>query len=347
MTEPKGANDPRIDPRIRALLAVFPPLEQGDVETREAAVAEANTAEATAAREALAGFFEMVDTEEIAPSAGLSINTHAIPSQPDGNTINIQFIRPDTDGPVPCVYYIHGGGMMTLSCFLGNYRAWGKIIAAQGVAVAMVDFRNALTPSSVPEIAPFPAGLNDCVAGLKWVAANADTLAIDASRIVVAGESGGGNLTLATGMKLLKTGEIGLIQGLYALCPYIAGQWPLPENPSSTENNGILLDLHNNRGAVIYGIEEFDKRNPLAWPGFATPEDVRGLPPTVISVNECDPLRDEGINFYRLLIAEGVKAQCRQVMGTIHGTEIFPSTCPEISRETARSIADFCRGTSR
>jgi len=179
--------------------------------------------------------------------------------------------------------------MMTMSCYHGNYRAWGKIIAAQGVAVAMVDFRNALTPSSAPEIEPYPAGLNDCVSGLKWVHANAGELGIDASRIVIAGESGGGNLTLATGLKLKQDGDIGLIAGLYALCPYIAGSWPLPENPSSTENNGILLDLHNNRGAVVYGIEAFDAKDPLAWPGFATVDDVRGLPPTVISVNELDP----------------------------------------------------------
>ena len=50
----------------------------------------------------------------------------------------------------PCVYYIHGGGMMSMSCFFGMYRAWGRIIAAQGIAVAMVDFRNCLTPSSAP-----------------------------------------------------------------------------------------------------------------------------------------------------------------------------------------------------
>ncbi len=65
--------------------------------------------------------------------------------------------------------------------------------------------------------------------------------------------------------------------------------------------------------------------------------------PTVISVNECDPLRDEGIEFYRLLLRAGVTARCRQVMGTIHGTEIFAAACPEISRETAGSIAQFCR----
>ena len=98
---------------------------------------------------------------------------------------------------------------------------------------------------------------------------------------------------------------------------------------------------------MSYGIEEFEKRNPLAWPGFATGEDVRGLPPTMISVNECDPLRDEGIGFYRLLLREGVEARCRQVMGTMHGTEIFPIACPEISRDTARSIAEFCRKPGR
>ena len=94
---------------------------------------------------------------------------------------------------------------------------------------------------------------------------------------------------------------------------------------------------------MIYGIEELEARNPLAWPGFATEDDVRGLVPTMISVNECDPLRDEGVNFYRLLLRAGVDARCRQVMGTIHGTEIFPMMCPDISRDTAASIADFAR----
>jgi poly(3-hydroxybutyrate) depolymerase len=130
----------------------------------------------------------------------------------------------------------------------------------------MVDFRNALTPSSAPEVAPYPAGLNDCVSGVKWLAANSGKLGIDPSRITIAGESGGGNLTLATGLRLKREGALDLIRGLYALCPYIAGRWPLPENPSSIENNGILLDLHNNQGAMAYGIEELERRNPLAWP---------------------------------------------------------------------------------
>jgi acetyl esterase len=336
-------NDPRLDPRLKAILSAFPEMDQGDVSSREELLAEAERPEAQQAMAATVAFMEMCDTEEVAPSAGLTITTEKVTSQPDGNEINIQFIRPESDEPLPCVYYIHGGGMQVLSCYHGNYRAWGKIIAANGAAVAMVDFRNALQPSSVPEVAPYPAGLNDCVSGLRWVHASAERLGIDPQRIVIAGESGGGNLTLATGMQLLRDGDIGLVKGLYALCPYIAGRWPLPENPSSIENNGILLDLHNNRGAMAYGIAELEAENPLAWPGFATTGDVSGLPPTVISVNECDPLRDEGINFYRLLLSAGVAARGRQVMGTMHGVEVFPIACPEISRDTARDLAAFCR----
>ena len=345
-------HDPGLDPRIRAFfkpdsLEGSPLLRPGDVGSREELLAETLTPEGIAGTEAAQALFALADTEEAAPSAGLSIVRHDFVSQPDGNSINIQLIRPTSDDVPPCVYYIHGGGMQTMSCYDGAYRAWGRTIANQGVAVAMVDFRNALTPSSVPEVAPFPAGLNDCVSGLKWLVASAGSLGVDPTRIIVAGESGGGNLTLALGMQLLRDGEVELVQGLYALCPYIAGIWPLEQNPSSSENNGTLVDMHNNRGAMAYGIEELEKKNPLAWPGFAQPEDVRGLPPAVISVNEFDLLRDEGINYYRLLVQNGVKATCRQVMGTTHGIEIFPNVCPEISREAARSIADFCRGSTR
>ena len=328
----KLTDNPHIDPRIMVLFAgAEKPESAGDVESREQLLAEANSPAAKAADEASVAFFASCDTEEVAPSAGLDIDTKTFRSAPDGNTIKVLFIRPHGDETLPCVYYIHGGGMQKLSCFYGNYRAWGRIMAAQGVAVAMVDFRNALTPSSAPEVAPFPAGLNDCVSGVKWLASNAAELGIDAGQIIVAGESGGGNLTLATGLSLLRGGEIGLVQGLYALCPHIAGVGPFADN----------------RSVMGYGIAEWEKRNPLAWPSFATEDDVRGLPHVVISVNEFDALLDEGVNFYRLLLRAGVPASCRQVMGTVHATEMFPIACPDISRETARSIADFCRGTTR
>jgi len=346
--ENKIKNDPRIDKRIRAVFGEvdFNSVTTTTATTREEILAEQETEEAIQGKTVMEMINNSSHYKEVVTDEGLVTYTKEFTSSPDGNNIKIQYIRPDTDEKLPCVYYIHGGGMMVSSCFDELYAAWGRCMARQGVAVAMVDFRNAMWASSAPEIAPFPAGLNDCVSGLKWIHANAEELNIDNEQIIIAGESGGGNLTIATGLKLKQDGDIGLIKGLYALCPYIAGHWPLPENPSSEENEGILLSLHTeqefSQGALIYGIEAYKNKDPLAWPSFATADDVKGLPKTYIIVNECDPLRDEGVNFYRLLREADVDAQCRQVMGSVHGTEIFLG-CIEISDETAMSIANFCR----
>jgi len=66
----------------------------------------------------------------------------------------------------------------------------------------------------------------------------------------------------------------------------------------------------------------------------------------MVSLNECDPLRDEGVELYRRLLAAGVSAQCRQVMGTAHAIEIFPPICPDISRATAADMAHFLKSVT-
>lgn len=344
VARPDIQNDPRLDPRVKRALRNVPVRRLSDIDSRERLLEISNSESALAAAAKLEEAYSRFDTAEVAPFEGLRIETRELTSAPDGNTIKVQLIRPDTDDVLPGVVYLHGGGMQTGSCFDALYRMWGRVLAHQGLAVVMVDFRNCLTPSSAPEIAPFPAGLDDCVSGVRWTAARAADLGIDPGRIIVAGESGGGNLTLATGMKLLRDGDMHLVRGLYALCPYIAGRWPQERFPSSIENEGILLNLHHNRGAVAYGIEHLEAGNPLAWPSFATEDDVRGLAPTFISVNEADPLRDEGIECYRLLLRAGVSAQCRVVMGTSHGMDIFAAVLPDVAAQTAASIALFARG---
>ena len=339
----KLMDDPRIDPRIKAVFGSLDAAAGPNLGSREEVLAMMNSPEAQAGMAGLMALFDSTVSEEAAPSTGIVVETKSFVSQPDGNTIKVEIIRPEDAGVLPCVYYIHGGGMAFGSVYDDNYRAWGRIIAAQGVAVAMVDFRNSILPSSASEVAPFPAGLNDCVSGLKWVHANAADLKIDPGKIVVAGESGGGNLSLATALKLNREGAVSLIQGVYALCPFIAGQWPNPDYPSSIENEGIFMSLGHNRLTLGYGIEAFEQKNPLAWPIFAAKADLAGLPQTVISVNECDPLRDEGIAFYRKLIAAGVSARCRMVVGTTHSVEIYPRCAPDISANTANDIAYLAR----
>ena len=332
--------DPRLDPRVVPFLQLMEGMGGnlgGDIADRESYVAEANTPEALAASEAFAG----MDDLAAVPAEGLRSEVLEFTSSPDGNTIKMNYIRPDMDAVLPCVYYIHGGGMMMGSAFYGHYKTWGRLLARQGFAVLMVDFRNCLTPSSAPEVVPFPGGLNDCVSGFHWAREHAAALKLDGDRILIAGESGGGNLAIATTMKLLQDGHGDALHGLYALCPYIAGRWPQAQYPSSSENDGIFITVGNNRGAMAYGIEALEAGNPLAWPGLATEEDVAAFPPTMVIVNECDPLRDEGIAFYRLLLRAGVKAQCRQVMGTAHGGDLMVSLHADISRTTARDLAGW------
>lgn len=321
----------------------MPVPSSSDVSSREQLLDEANSPAGLAERAMVDALMEALDDEALAPSEGLDISTVEFESKPDGNTVKIQLIRPSGTESLPGVVYLHGGGMQSMSCFNGLYRTWGRLVAHEGVAVAMVDFRNCLHPASAPEVEPFPAGLNDCVSGVRYVIGRPDEFGVDPGHVIVAGESGGGNLTLATGIQMARDGDLGSVRGLYAFCPYIAGAWPQDRLPSSIENNGILLDLHHNRGAHAYGIEAFEAGDLRAWPSFATEDDVRGFPPTVIHVNECDPLRDEGIEFYRLLVRAGVAARCVQTMGTIHGTEIFAASCPDIGRDAAAGLARFAR----
>jgi acetyl esterase len=120
------AGDVRLDPRLKALLSAVPSAAVSDVDSRETLVAMANTESARQAAEGFRQVMELCDTEELAPSKGLHIHTRQVVSSPDGNTINLQVIRPEVDGTVACVYYIHGGGMTSLSCYDGMYRSWGQ-----------------------------------------------------------------------------------------------------------------------------------------------------------------------------------------------------------------------------
>ena len=206
----------------------------------------------------------------------------------------------------------------------------------------MVDFRNALLASTVTEVAPFPAGLNDCISGLDWVHSNASMLNIDPSRIVITGESGGGNLAIAVALKLNRDGRASMLKGVYAMCPFITGHWPDERFPSTLQNDGLSLDSRLcNLFALAYGGGPPEARDPLAWPIFASAADLAGLPPTVISVNECDPLRDEGVAFYRMLLAAGVRARGREVLGSSHSLEAAVGVCPEVTHDTARDIVAF------
>ena len=307
--ENKIKNNLKIDKRIRAVFGEieFASVTSSPASTREGIMADQESEEAKQGRAIL----EMVNNashyKEVVPDRGLLTSTKEFISDPDGNTIKIQYIRPDTEEELPCVYYIHGGGMMVSSCFDELYAAWGRCIARQGVSVAMVDFRNAMWASSAPEVEPYPAGLNDCASATKWVFDNKRELNI--SSIIISGESGGGNLSIATALKAKKEDWLNQINGVYACCPYISGLYEKkPANlVSLRENDDYLINCDQMAVlAYLYDPNGKNEKNPLAWPYHATEQDLHGLPPHFIWTNELDPLRDDGIAFYRKLLGAGV-----------------------------------------
>jgi acetyl esterase/lipase len=333
-------DDPRADPRMLAAMEPFglaghppaSPVHAGS--TIEELLEYVATAEE--GFEALFGAL----VAELPAVRGVARRVEVIPGF-DGNDITLYIHAPeDDDGPRPGVLHVHGGGMTMLEAAGPVYGRWRDELAASGLVVVGVEFRNA---GGKHGDHPFPAGLNDCTSALRWMSQHRDDLGV--TKLVVSGESGGGNLTLATALHAKRNGDVGMIDGVYALCPYISGLYASPpaELTSLHENDGYFLD-HESMGALakLYDPTGEHATDPLAWPYHASGDDLAGLPPHVISVNQLDPLRDEGIAYFRRLAAAGVSVVCRTVNGTCHGGDmIFAVAMPDVYAATVRDITGF------
>ena len=114
----KISEDPRIDPRIKTVFGAIDRQADGtvNVDGREELLKKVQMPESEAQRDLVQAFLDSVNTEKVASSEGLTIKDLYFKSDPDGNLVKICFIRPNSDDALPCVYYIHGGGMSSMSC---------------------------------------------------------------------------------------------------------------------------------------------------------------------------------------------------------------------------------------
>ncbi|EME48269.1 hypothetical protein DOTSEDRAFT_70017 [Dothistroma septosporum NZE10] len=264
----------------------------------------------------------------------------------DGSTRMLHIFRPaeQHDEDLPCVLYFHGGGMVILDTDNKVHFRWCTSLAALGVVAIAVDFRNAWSSKGRN---PFPTGLNDCVSAVKYVNQHRADLRI--GRVVLQGESGGANLAIATTLKAKREGWVDEIAGVYAMAPYISNGYgwsdtrKLEELPSLYECEGYWLYT-----AMTAGMSRFysgeDTQNPLAWPYYASAEDCAGLPPHVLSMDELDVLRDEGMAYARKLLAAGVEVTSQLNLGVVHGSAlIFRKLLPEVHNRAIRDIVGFAK----
>ena len=269
----------------------------------------------------------------------------------DGNEIDLYIHRPKKmDKPLPCIVHLHGGGMVLMSAAGALYDRWRSELAATGLIVIGVEFRNA---AGALGPCPFPAALHDCVSASYWVSDN--LLEINGSGIVVSGESGGGNLALASCLKAKQDKRVGAIDGVYAQSPMISNRY-LDKDPSLIslfENDGFGLDCQM-MGTLsrVYDPSGANASNPLAWPFNANKEDLKDLPPHFISVCELDPLRDEGIAYTNKLRRAGVTASSRTINGITHVADmVYRSAMPDVydaSVADVKRFADYvCRSKKK
>jgi acetyl esterase/lipase len=156
-------------------------------------------------------------------------------------------------------------------------------------------------------------------------------------------------LTLATTLRAKRDGRLDSIAGVYAMVPYISGGYgwddgrKLRELPSLLENDGYLINCQQMDLLVaLYDPSGANAENPLCWPYVATAADLTGLPPHVISVNELDPLRDEGIAYYRTLLRAGTPAVGRVNLGLTHiAASLFRQALPEVHWAAVAAIKAF------
>ncbi|KAK4501061.1 hypothetical protein PRZ48_006867 [Zasmidium cellare] len=298
-----------------------------------------------ASHEGFSGLYEQLpnDLPGDASEPEVDQSEISIPSF-DGSKLKLYIYRAKGSDNVPAVVYIHGGGMTILNTDAKVHLRWLKSLALRGVVAIGVDFRNAWQPDG--NHCPFPTGLNDCAEAVKYIHAHKKELGI--SKIIIQGESGGGNLTLATALKANREGWIDSIAGVYGAVPVTSGGygWPverqLAELPSLVECDGYFLNNKTMDAMGQFYAKQEDRTNPLAWPYFATEQDLGGLPPHLISVDELDPLRDEGIAYYRKLLAAGVRATAEINLGVVHATSlIFRKAVPDVHEKALERIVAF------
>jgi acetyl esterase len=233
---------------------------------------------------------------------------------------------------LPVVVFYHGGGWSIGDLDTHDPVARAHAVGAEAIVVS-VDYR--LAPEH-----PFPQGIDDSWAALRWVGEHAAELGGDPARIAVAGDSAGGNISAVMTQLARDNGGPPLVFQLLWY-PSTTGDMTLP---SMIENaDGPILD-RDVVGAFLqwYLPPEIDISQPAELPPTLSPAnhaDLSGLPPAFIGTAEYDPIRDDGARYAELLSAAGVPVERYNAPTLVHGFVSFALVVPAAAEATDRGIA--------
>jgi acetyl esterase len=288
-----------IDPEIAAILRESAAAGVPDATTLPIAAARAQLTEASLAWN--------LELPELPAVADLSVRGPA-------GAIRLRHFRPRAGSRLPVIVYLHGGGW-TIGSVDTHNRLMRLLALAADAAVIGVDYR--LAPEH-----PYPAPLEDCLAAFRQVRAQADELEVDARRTVLAGDSAGANLALASLLALRDAHEplpsgAALFYGCYAACPDTASHVRFGDGSYRLSTAEMGWFWRNYLGSTRAG-------TPLAEPLYA---DLHGLPPLFLTLAALDPLADDTRGLARRLAAAGVAHEVREYPGLVHGFLQMTARC--------------------
>ena len=247
-----------------------------------------------------------------------------------GRRIFCRVFRPIAHGSLPTLVYFHGGGWVWANVDTHD-RMTREYASAGQVNVVSVDY--ALSPE-----AKFPQALEECAAVVRWVAENGSDWGLDGGRILLGGDSAGGNLALATALLLRDRGGPAL-KGILANYPVSDSKF---DTPSYEEFGAGGYGLNLERMSFywdVYVAHDADRLNPLAAPLRA---DLSGLPPVMVLLAELDVLRSEGEALVARLRAAGNPVETRTFNGVVHGF-LRATSAVQKARDAVAAAGDWMK----
>ena len=264
---------------------------------------------------------------------GVSIDCITVPGH-QGDMIEIYAYNPkQRRANAPFVLHFHGGAF-AMGNALNNTLLY-RYAHLLGCPVFSVEYRLA------PEY-PFPYGVNDCFAALEYLTQHAKTMGLNASRVVVTGDSAGGGLAASVCQMARDKGIKVSLQLL--IYPVLSNACDTPSMKAFTDTP--VWDYSNSIHMWQYYLPLKAGEKP---PKYAVPAlgKLKGLAPCYIETAEFDPLRDEGIAYAKALEKAGVPVHLEATKGTVHGYDQLPRKGPIAKRQISLRIAAMARALDR
>jgi acetyl esterase len=248
----------------------------------------------------------------------------------DGFVIPVRVYRPLPDDGLPLLVYYHGGGWCT-----------GSRSSHDGICRAIAQHCQTVVVSVEYRLAPefkYPYAVHDSFDALLWAVQNAPAIGADKQKVIVAGDSAGGNLAAVMGL-VAKAEGVPDIAGQILIYPVTSSEDIYPSRKEYHDAPILKMRLMD-KFTEAYASTPEDKRAPFFSPIEA--DDLSSLPPALVVVAQYDPLHDEGVAYANALKEAGVPVTLLDYDGAIHGFMSFGANMPEV-KDALGKMATFVR----